>query len=252
MIELILLSIVQGITEFLPISSSAHLILLSKYFNFSNSNLTLDVSLHLGSLLAIVFYFREDLKNFIQNKILFLKIIITSIPITLVGFVLVKFNFLDFFRSYKIIGWSTLIFGLVLFISDLRKTNKNIKTNFTYSNAIFIGLFQVFALIPGVSRSGITITGARFLNLNRIDAAKISFLTSIPILSIVGLYNLQKILVQNNLEISILNLVGVIMSFFFSYITIKFFLYFLKKSNLLLFVIYRIILGVFILTYVYL
>ena len=252
MIELILLSIVQGITEFLPISSSAHLILLSKYFNFSNSNLTLDVSLHLGSLLAIVFYFREDLKNFIQNKILFLKIIITSIPITLVGFVLVKFNFLDFLRSYKIIGWSTLIFGLVLFISDLRKTNKNIETNFTYNNAIFIGLFQVFALIPGVSRSGITITGARFLNLNRIDSAKISFLTSIPILSIVGLYNLQKILIQNNLEISILNLVGVIMSFFFSYITIKFFLYFLKKSNLLLFVIYRIILGAYILTYVYL
>jgi len=252
MIELILLSIVQGITEFLPISSSAHLILLSKYFNFTNSNLTLDVSLHLGSLLAITLYFREDLKNFVQNKILFLKIIITSIPITLVGFVLVKFNFLDFFRSYKIIGWSTLIFGLVLFFSDLRKTNQNIETNFNYRNAIFIGLFQILALIPGVSRSGITITGARFLNLNRIDAAKISFLTSIPILSIVGLYNLQKILVQNNLEISILNLVGVIMSFFFSYITIKFFLYFLKKSNLLLFVIYRIILGVFILTYVYL
>jgi undecaprenyl-diphosphatase len=252
MIELLLLSVVQGVTEFLPISSSAHLILLSKYFNFSNSNLTLDVSLHLGSLLAIILYFKEDLKNFIQNRILFLKIIITSIPITLVGFVLVKINFLDFFRSYKIIGWSTLIFGLVLFISDLRKTDKNIETNFSYRNAIFIGLFQVLALIPGVSRSGITITGARFLNLNRIDSAKISFLTSIPILSIVSLYNLQKILIQNNLEISILNLVGVIMSFFFSYITIKFFLYFLKKSNLLLFVIYRIILGTFILTYVYL
>ena len=252
MIELFLLSIVQGITEFLPISSSAHLILLSKYFNFTNSNLNLDVSLHLGSLLAITFYFTEDLKNFIQNKILYLKIIMTSIPITLVGFVLVKFNFIDFFRSYKIIGWSTLIFGLILFISDLRKTNQNIERNFTYKNAIFIGLFQVLALIPGVSRSGITITAARFLNLNRIDSAKISFFTSIPILSIASLYNLQKILVQNNLEISILNLAGIIMSFFFSYITIKFFLYFLKKSNLLLFVIYRIILGALILTYVYL
>ena len=252
MIELLLLSIVQGITEFLPISSSAHLILLSNYFKFTNSNLTLDVSLHLGSLLAITLYFKEELKNFIQNKILFLKIIITSIPITLVGLVLVNFDFLDFFRSYKIIGWSTLIFGLVLFISDLRKTNQNIETNYSYRSAFFIGLFQVLALIPGVSRSGITITGARFLNLNRIDSAKISFLTSIPILSIVGLYNLQKILIQNNLEISILNLIGVIMSFFFSYITIKFFLYFLKKSNLLLFVIYRIILGAFILTYVYL
>ena len=103
MIELILLSITQGITEFLPISSSAHLILLSKYFNFTNSNLTLDVSLHLGSLLAITLYFREDLKNFVQNKILFLKIIITSIPITLVGLILIKFNYLDFFRNYKLL-----------------------------------------------------------------------------------------------------------------------------------------------------
>ena len=251
MIELILLSIVQGITEFLQISSSAHLILLSNYFNFTNSNLTLDVSLHLGSLLAITLYFKEELKNFIQNKILFLKIIITSIPITLVGLVLVNFDFLDFFRSYKIIGWSTLIFGLILFTSDQRKTDQNIETNFSYRNAIFIGLFQVLALIPGVSRSGITITGARFLNLNRIDSAKISFLTSIPILTIASLYNLQKIIAQNDLKISGLNLVGVIMSFIFSYITVSFFLKFLKKFNLLIFVIYRVILGILILIFIY-
>jgi undecaprenyl-diphosphatase len=251
MIELILLSIVQGITEFLPVSSSAHLILLSNYFNFTNSNLTLDVSLHLGSLLAITLYFKEELKNFIQNKILFLKIIITSIPITLVGLVLVNFDFLDFFRSYKIIGWSTLIFGLILFTSDQRKTDQNIETNFSYRNAIFIGLFQVLALIPGVSRSGITITGARFLNLNRIDSAKISFLTSIPILTIASLYNLQKIIAQNDLKISGLNLVGVIMSFIFSYITVSFFLKFLKKFNLLIFVIYRVILGILILIFIY-
>ena len=251
MIELLLLSIVQGITEFLPISSSAHLILLSNYFKFTNSNLTLDVSLHLGSLLAITLYFKEDLKNFIQNKILFLKIIITSVPITLVGLILVNFDFQNFFRSYKIIGWSTLIFGLILFASDQRKTDQNIKTNFSYSNAIFIGLFQVLALIPGVSRSGITITGARFLNLNRIDSAKISFLTSIPILSIASLYNLQKIIVQNDLKISSVNLVGVIMSFIFSYITVNFFLKFLKRFNLLIFVIYRIILGILILIFIY-
>ena len=118
-----------------------------------------------------------------------------------------------------------------MFISDLRKTNQNIETNFSYRGAFFIGLFQVLALIPGVSRSGITITGARFLNLNRIDPAKISFLTSIPILSIASLYNLQKIIAQNNLEISTLNLVVVFMSFFFSYITIKFFLKFLQNYN---------------------
>ena len=103
----------------------------------------------------------------------------------------------------KVTGGALLIFGLVLFISDQRKSNKNIETNFSYRNAIFIGLFQVLALIPGVSRSGITITGARFLNLNRIDSAKISFLTSIPILSIASLYNLMLAIARKILSAAI-------------------------------------------------
>ena len=138
-----------------------------------------------------------------------------------------------------------------MFASDRFKNKYSIYKDFSYKSAIIIGIFQIISLIPGTSRSGITITGARFLNLNRIDSAKISFLSSIPILSIASLYNLQKIITQNNLEISSLNLVGVIMSFFFSYITIKFFLKFLRKFNLLIFVIYRIILGVLILIFIY-
>ena len=251
MSEIILLSIIQGVTEFLPISSSAHLIIVSKYFNFSTANLTLDVSLHLGSLLAIIFSFKKDLKGFIQNKILLNKIIITSIPITLVGFILIDQNYIGFFRNIKVIAWSTLIFGLVLLISDLRKTNKNITTNFSYKNALFIGLVQVLALIPGVSRSGIIITGARFLNFNRVDAAKISFLTSIPILTITSLYNLQKIMIQDSMVESTINITGIIFSFIFSFLTIKLFLKYLKKSNLVIFVVYRVILGLIILIYVY-
>ena len=251
MAELVLLSIIQGVTEFLPVSSSAHLILVSKYFNLSNANLTLDISLHLGSLLAIVFYFRNDLINFIKNKELFKKILITSIPVSIFGFILIKTNYIDILRSYGVIGWSTIIFGLILFFSDLKDTNKNIKKNFSYNNALFIGFLQILSLIPGVSRSGITIASARILNYNRVDAAKISFLTSLPVLSIASIYNLQKIITKNSIDISLANFAGIFLSFVISYLTIKLFIKFLKKFNLLIFVVYRIFLGVIILYYVY-
>ena len=251
MAEIIALSIIQGVTEFLPVSSSAHLILVSKYFNFSNENLTLDISLHLGSLLAIVFYFRKELSDFLNNKILFFKIILSSIPIIVLGFFLIKLNLIDYLRSYKIIGWSTILFGILLFFSDLIKVKKDINKDFKYGSALYIGFFQVLALIPGVSRSGITITAGRFLNFSRVDSTKISFLISIPTLAAVSLYNLQNLLIEKNFEISLLNFLGVFLSFVFSYITIKFFLQFLKKFSLLSFVIYRVILGSLILFYVY-
>ena len=251
MAELVLLSIIQGVTEFLPISSSAHLILASKYFNLSNANLTLDISLHLGSLLAIVFYFRDDLINSIKNKELFKKILITSIPVSIFGFFLVKTNFVDTLRTYSVIGWSTIIFGLILLLSDLKKTNKNLIKNFNYKDAIFIGFFQSLSLISGASRSGVTITGARILKYNRVDAAKISFLTSIPVLILASLYNMQKIIMESQINISIVNIAGILFSFIFSILTIKFFLKFLKKFSLRIFVFYRLILGVIILLYVY-
>ena len=124
--KLIILSAVQGITEFLPVSSSAHLILVSKFFNFSNMGLTLDVSLHLGSLLAILVYFREELSNFVVNKKLFLKIIVGSIPVMVFGFFLIKLNLIYYIRDYKIIGWSTIVFGIFLYYCDKTKMQKSI------------------------------------------------------------------------------------------------------------------------------
>jgi undecaprenyl-diphosphatase len=251
MFEIISLSITQGVTEFLPVSSSAHLVLISKYFNFDNKNLTLDISLHLGSLLAIITYFRADLLNFIKNKILFYKIIVSSIPVIVFGYILIKFDLVDFLRNYKIIGWCTILFGILLYFSDLTKVKKKINKDFTYSSAVCIGFFQVLSLIPGVSRSGITITAARFLNFNRADSVKISFLISIPTLTAVGLYSLQNLLTEKNLEITLVNFFGIFLSFIFSYLTIKFFLQYLKTFSLFIFVIYRIILGAIILLYVY-
>ena len=223
--EVIILSIVQGVTEFLPISSSAHLILISEYFNSSNANLTLDVSLHLGSLLAILFYFR---------------------------FYLVKLDLIDYLRNYKVIGWTTIFFGILLYFCDQVKVKNTLDKNFNYITALYIGFFQVLALIPGVSRSGIIISGARFFSFNRVDSAKISFLLSIPTLSAVSLFNIQTLMIEKNFSTSLLNLVGVFLSFFFSYITIKFLIKFLQKFSLNVFVAYRVILGLIILFYSYL
>ena len=143
----------------------------------------------------------RKLRDFVNNKILFLKIILSSIPVILFGFFLVKLNLIDFLRSYKVIGWATIIFGLLLYVSDLAEIKiKKIKS-FTYKHALYIGLFQVMSLIPGVSRAGITITAARFLNYNRVDSAKISFLISIP--TAITVLNIEY-LTKNNLEISLL------------------------------------------------
>ena len=251
MIELIILSIVQGITEFLPISSSAHLILISQYFNFSNANLTLDVSLHMGSLLAIIVYFKKDIFNFEKNKNMLLSILISSIPTIVIGFLLVKFSLIDYLRDFKLIGWTTIIFAILLYFSDLKKTKQKIAKNYNYKTAIYIGFFQVLSLIPGVSRSGITITGARIFNFSRADSAKISFLMSIPTLGVVSIYNLKNLLIENNLAFSILNLYSIVLSFIFSYLTINFFLNFLKSFSLNYFVAYRIFLGTIILYYSY-
>ena len=226
--------------------------MISNYFKFNNSSLTLDVSLHLGSLLAIITYFKKDIINFSKNKNIFLKILISSVPTMIVGYFLAYYSIIDYLRSFKLIGWMTIIFGILLYLSDLKQKTKSIENNYNFKTAICIGLFQILALVPGVSRSGIVLTGARFLNFNRIDSVKISFLMSIPILLVVSIFNLRNLYIENNFEFSIINFLGIIFSFIFSYMTIKFFLKFLKKFNLTIFVVYRIILGSVILFFSYL
>ena len=251
MIEVIILSVVQGITEFLPVSSSAHLILIAKYFKFNSGSLNLDVSLHLGSLLAILFYFKNELFHFTKNKELLLKIILSSLPVIIFGFFLIKLNLIDYFRNFKVIGWSTLIFGIFLYYCDKIKVKKSLNKDFNYMTALYIGFFQILALIPGVSRSGIIISGGRFLNFNRVDSVKISFLLSIPTLSAASLFNIQQLIIQDNLNASLFNLIGVCISFLISYLTIKFLILFIQKFSLTIFVIYRVILGFVILHYAY-
>ena len=252
MIEVFILSLIQGVTEFLPISSSSHLIVVSDYLNFEKQNLTIDVSLHIGSFIAVVTYFSKDIVNFVKNKDLFFKIIISSLPVMIVGYFLVEYNLINYLRNIKIIGWTTIIFGVLLYISDQFKLEKKIDNNFTVKDAIFIGFLQILSLVPGVSRSGITITAARFLNFDRFDSAKISFLLSIPTLGAVTFFGVHNLINQEDLSISLLNLISILLSFVFSFITIKYFLKFIKKFSLYIFVIYRIILGILILSFGYL
>ena len=152
-IEILILSVVQGVSEFLPISSSAHLILVSKIYDFKTSSLLIDISLHLGSLLAIIFYFRKDLFNLKHNKKFLNLIVIGSLPLIIFGYILYTTEAIYLLRNIKVIAWTTLFFGVLLYFADQKETNQNISSNLNIKSIIFIGLFQILALIPGVSRA---------------------------------------------------------------------------------------------------
>ena len=252
MSEIVILSIIQGVTEFLPVSSSSHLILISKYFNFDNESLTIDVSLHIGSFAAVLFYFKKEIIRFVENKIIFFKILISSIPVMIVGVFLVETGIIEKIRNIKIIAFTTIFFAFLLYISDKCKLEKKIDQNFTYKSAIFIGLLQILSLAPGVSRSGIAITAARLLNFKRVDAGKISFLISIPILGAVSIFGIKNIIFLDDSSFTYFNLSAIIISFIFSFLTIKYFLKYINNFNLNVFVYYRIFLGVVLLILAYL
>jgi len=252
MIEIFILSFVQGVAEFIPVSSSSHLILMSNFLVFENQSLSIDVSLHIGSLLAVLVYFYKDIINFFHNKVLFFKIFISSLPVMIVGFLLVETGLINQIRNIKVIAWTTLIFGFLLYFSDRFKLEKNLEKNFSFKSAIFIGLFQILSLIPGVSRSGIAITAARLLNFKRIDAAKISFFLSIPILSAVSFFGLKNLILSENIYFTKINIISIFFSFLFSLITIKYFLRYIVKFNLNIFVYYRIFLALVLFAIIYL
>ena len=182
-LEIIILSVIQGISEFLPISSSAHLIIVSTLYQFKSSSLLIDVSLHLGSLFAIIFFFRKELLDIHNNQKLLSLIFIGSIPIIITGYILYTTSLIYLLRDIKVIAWTTLIFGIVLYFADKNKFDKKISTNLNLKTILYIGMFQVLALIPGVSRAGIAMTAARVFKFNRVDSGKISFFLAIPALA---------------------------------------------------------------------
>jgi len=249
-IEVIILSAIQGISEFLPISSSAHLILVSSLYEFKTSSLLIDISLHLGSLFAIIYYFREDLLNVRSNKRLLGLIIIGSIPLIIAGYFLYSTGIIYNLRNIKVIAWTTLVFGIILYIADKNRFDKKISSNLNLQSILFISLFQVLSLVPGVSRAGITITAARILKFNRLDSGKISFLLSIPALAGASFLGLKDVFTQS-IEFNYLVIIAILTSFIFSFVTVKFFLIYINKFSMNAFVIYRIIIALILFSYIY-
>ena len=250
-VETLILSIIQGISEFIPVSSSAHLLIMSRLSDFNVSNLQLDISLHLGSLLAIILFFRKELINIINNKNIFLLIILGSIPLVIVGYIFYSTNLIDQFRNLKVVAWTTLIFGILLYFSDKFELKNKISSELNIKSIIIIGLFQILAIIPGVSRSGIVITASRFLKFDRVESSKIAFYLSIPALageSVLGF----KDVIDNQINFDAIFIFSTSASFLFSYFTIKYFLIYVKMFSLSFFVIYRIVLSIILFSIIYL
>ena len=253
---IIILSMVQGITEFLPISSSAHLIIIPEIFGSISSKRSFDVSLHFGSLLAVIFYLKKDilkishdtifLKKNNQGFITFKNLIISTIPIVFVGFLIHLYDF-DTIRNLEIIGWSTLGFGILLGIADTKKFIKNLNLK----DAFIIGLFQVLALIPGTSRSGIVITAGLFMGFSRYDASKYSLLLSIPVILAAMTLESFSLFYKEGFFFNDEMIIGIISSFCLAFVTIKLFMKWINTASLKIFVFYRVILGVVILIYAY-
>ena len=249
-IEVLILSALQGISEFLPISSSAHLILVSSLYEFKTSSLLIDISLHLGSLFAIIYFFKKDLLDFKNNKRLLSLIIVGSIPLIIAGYILYSTGIIHELRNIRIIAWTTLIFGVILFIADKNRFDKKISSNLNLQSILFISLFQILSLVPGVSRAGITITAARILKFNRVDSSKISFLLSIPALGGASFLGLKDVIDQS-VEFNYLVIIAIISSFIFSFMTVKFFLIYINKFSMNAFVIYRILIALILFSIIY-
>lgn len=262
--QIILLSLLQGITEFLPVSSSGHLILFSIFTTFPDQGQAMDVAMHIGSIIAVMIYFSEELwkmfKGLIKSCFLpnfkdygnrvFWLVIIASIPAMVFGLFL-RTEGVEWMRSSKLIGWTILGYGILLYIADKVGLTVRKVDHLKITDALLIGLAQCLALIPGTSRSGITITMARFLGMERREAAKFSMLLSIPTILGAGLLVGYELFMQNNLTAIIFAIDGILYSFIFSVIAIYTVMWWLRKSTFLPFVIYRVVIGTILLLNAY-
>ncbi len=260
--HILVLAAIQGITEFLPISSSAHLILTGQVLGWPDQGLAMDVAVHVGSLIAVCLYFHRDLWQILigtgrlvtgrggPSTRLVVNIIIATIPILIAGFFL-KDHVGTVFRSIELIGWTTLGFGILLWVSDrVGMTIRRIE-HITWLAALIVGLFQVLALVPGTSRSGITMTMGRLLGLERSDAARFSMLISIPTILGAGLLAGIDVYEAGTLTLTGDLAIATGLSFVTALLSIALMMAWIRRVGFGPFVIYRIILGVGLLYWVY-
>ena len=253
-VQAIWLAIIQGLSEFLPISSSAHLILPSEVLGWPDQGLAFDVAVHVGSLMAVMIYFRRDIVSLTQAWLdsvfarrhssesrLAWYIILGTVPAGLTGLILGGLIELHL-RSMAVIAFTTIFFGLLLAWADIRGRGQRDLSHFTWKSALVVGAAQALALIPGTSRSGITITAALAMGFDRESAARFSFLLAIPVIILSGGLKGLELINSASVDWSII-VIGTLLSAVTAYLCIKFFLKVIQQIGMMPFVIYRMLLG---------
>ena len=262
--HLAILAIVQGITEFLPVSSSGHLILLPKLLGTVDQGLALDVAVHVGTLGAVMLFFRTDVARMVRgagdilrgrldttDARLTLLLALATIPVIIAGFILKVTGLADAMRSIAVIGWTMLGFGLFLYWADQTGPTEKVAGDWNLRDAVIMGLWQAVALIPGTSRSGITITASRMLGYNREDGARISMLMSIPtILASGGLLALD-VIGEADWQTARDAAIGAALAFVAAYLALAIMMRLLRSVSFTPYVIYRVILGIVLLAIAY-
>jgi undecaprenyl-diphosphatase len=261
--QLIILSIIQGVTEFLPVSSSGHLVLAPIVFNWQDQGLLIDIATHVGSLFAVIIYFRRDVGGVIgggfqllsgrrtQESTLFVYLALGTVPIVIVGGLLLLFGMTSLFRSAEVIGWSTLLLGVVLYVADTGNMTLRRAEHMTLTDALIIGAAQMLSVIPGASRSGVTMTAARFLGFERTEAARFSMLLSIPTIAAAGALAGFELYRNDNAQITTDALIAGGLAFLSALVSIWGLMALLERMSFTPFVIYRMLLGALILGWTY-
>ncbi|MEP2891841.1 undecaprenyl-diphosphate phosphatase [Tateyamaria sp.] len=262
--QLLIVAVIQGVTEFLPVSSSGHLILLPALTGGPDQGLAIDVAVHVGTLLAVILYFRADVRiavggigRLVRGRVdtpgalLALCLIVATIPAVIVGFAIKVTGLDEAMRSVAVIGWTMLIFGLVLFWADKTGNTKRVAESWTLKHAIYMGLAQCLALIPGTSRSGITITAARQLGYGRESAAKLSMLMSIPVITASGALLSLDVLEQANWALARDAGIAAAFAFVAALGALVLMMRLLRSISFTPYVIYRVIFGIGLLIWAY-
>ena len=254
-LQYFLIGIIQGVTEFLPISSSGHLVLFAKLTNWEDQGLFTDIAVHFGTLFAVIVYLRKDiyylLSNIFQFRIfedqIIFKIILSTLPAILMGYFIYDYVSV-YFRSIQLIAISSIVFAIILYFADKISIQDKSWKNITYTESFVVGLFQVLAFIPGASRAGVTITGARFLGYDRLNAARFSMLLSIPIILASITLSLINVINKENVTVNLYHsFSAAVIAFITALLSIIFLMQFIKQANFNIFIIYRIILGIILL-----
>ena len=264
LLTLVLAALIQGITEFLPVSSSGHLILLPALTGMDDQGQVIDVAVHVGTLFAVILYFWSDVRialgglfRLMRGKIdtkgafLALCLILATIPVIIVGLIL-KLTGIDMMlRSVAVIGWTMIIFGIVLYWADQTGKTERTADQWSIKHAVKMGLWQAISLIPGTSRSGITITAARQLGYKREDGAKIAMLMSIPTIIAAGTLAGVEVAATANVQAAKDGAIAAILAFFAALLSLSLMMRLLKSVSFTPYVIYRVILGVVLLWIAY-